>query len=75
LQQQRQEAEDERLPAALLSTVCLVLLRLQRQVHPLWLAGMLEAYLRCAFHAAVTITHFTSTAVHAFPPPWQPVSR
>lgn len=43
---QQQQAGDE-LPGALLSTVCMVLLQLGRQVHPLWMAGMLEAYLRC----------------------------
>ena len=49
-QQQRQQqfvGVGEALPGGLLSSVCLVLLQLQRQVHPLWMAGMLEAYLRC----------------------------
>jgi hypothetical protein len=49
-QQQRQQqfvGVSEALPGGLLSSVCLVLLQLQRQVHPLWMAGMLEAYLRC----------------------------
>jgi hypothetical protein len=45
-QQQRQQQPVDALPAALFSTVCLVLQQLGRQVHPLWMAGMLETYLR-----------------------------
>jgi hypothetical protein len=44
--------EEQQLTAGLLCDVCVVLLALQRPAHPLWLAGMLEAYLRCAAAAA-----------------------
>jgi len=47
-QWQRRLQPGDLLPAALLSTVCMVLLQLGRQVHPLWMAAMLEAHKRCA---------------------------
>lgn len=43
---QQQQQPGDALPSALFSTVCLVLQQLGRQVHPLWMAGMLETYLR-----------------------------
>jgi hypothetical protein len=55
LQQQQQEAwqqdggqQQQLLPSGLLCDVCVVLLALKRPAHPLWLAGMLEAYHRYA---------------------------
>lgn len=45
-QWQRRLQPGDLLPAAMLSTVCMVLLQLGRQVHPLWMAAMLEAQKR-----------------------------
>jgi hypothetical protein len=63
-QQQQLVGAGEALSAALLSSVCLVLLQLQRQVHPLWMAGMLEAYLRCGVVCGEAVTAVKHWFVH-----------